>query len=185
MQGIARMSIAWIWSGKSAQFKNDAEYVAARSITLGETALQSGDLIDNTAVSVRRLRQLHDQRYVALKDRWVAYWSEKQDVEAEQDVLSSSKTLDEHVQVNISPTLEQIPETELSKLDKAPADTSDDVAVAEPTPVVQHEIKAAEPVKATAQHEGQGKWAVMIGDVKVADGLSKKDAAAQADELNK
>lgn len=182
------MSIAWIWSGRTAEFKNDAEYVAAKSFLCGDKELQPGDLIDKTAVSVRRLRQLHDQRYVALKTRWETYWAEKpqNDVvegvelqEQEQEPIVAIET----IAVESPSALDDVmTEQNLSEIVTTPMEES---AAPETLTTAPVETPVEQPVKATARYEGKGKWAVMIGDVKVADGLSKSDAVAQADELNK
>lgn len=46
------------------RFNRECEFTVKRPISLGGVPFKAGDVLDKTLVTTRRLRQLHDQRYV-------------------------------------------------------------------------------------------------------------------------
>ena len=169
------MGIEWIWNAPQSELTGEADYVATKPFTAGDGELQPGDDIDKTAHSVRSLRTLHDQRYIALKSRWDHFHGPQ-----EEPFEHGPKTTAEPVEPEFEEPEPQDPVELVDPIELVETET--EVVTAETSDVASD--SSVDATKAFAKHEGFGKYAVLIGDTKVARGLSKEEAEAQAGELN-
>jgi hypothetical protein len=165
------MGVEWIWNAPLSELTGEAEYVASQSFVDDEVTLLPGDLINKKAHSVRSLRQLHDQRYLALKSRWDYFHGPQ-----EQPFEHGPPAVETPADQNLDPEQGE----EHGQGDKDKTEEGGDSQSASD----EIETAPADATQAYARHEGFGKYAVMIGETKVARGLTRDDADAQAKELN-